>query len=150
MMELLGREEANIAEMVGGWMNSQIIMMVGGLLAVIAFGTALLLITHRINQQRLKVLEIFLGVNEIQIQGFSSKTEKFLLSLHVEDSGGEIDVEEEVENSRKVNSSTFAKKKRFKEITFEKGAYLRLLVLPILAFGFFLHSFLVSYLSLSL
>jgi hypothetical protein len=71
------------------------------------------------------------------------------MTLHVEDANGEIDIDEEVENTRKINSSTFAKKKRFKHINFNKNIYLRLLIIPIVGLGFFIHSFVTNYLNLS-
>jgi hypothetical protein len=70
------------------------------------------------------------------------------MSLHLEDTNGEIDVDEEIENAKKINSSTFAKKKRFKLIKFNKFIYLKLLFIPLCASAFFIHSFVVSYLNL--
>ena len=104
---------------------------------------------HKINKERISIFEVFLDITEIQIQQFSSKTEKFLMALHVEDANGEIDVDEEVENTKKINSSTFAKKKRFKHINFNKNIYFKLLVIPVVGLGFFLHSFITSYLNLN-
>jgi len=66
----------------------------------------------------------------------------------VEDTNGEIDVDEEIENAKKINSSTFAKKKRFKLINFNKSIYFKLLLIPICASAFFIHSFVLSYLNL--
>ena len=123
-------------------------MFVGGIVFMILFAVIMLIVIHKINKERIKIFEIFLDISEIQIQQFSSKTEKFLLSLHVEDTNGEIDVDEEVENTKKINNSTFAKKKRFKLINFNKSIYVKLLLIPIFATAYFVHSFVQSYLSL--
>ena len=68
-------------------------MFVGAIVFVILFAVIMLIVIHKINKERIKIFEIFLDISEIQIQQFSSKTEKFLLSLHVEDTNGEIDVD---------------------------------------------------------
>lgn len=130
-------------------MNVEILMFVGGLMFVALFAAIMLIVIHKINKERIKIFEIFLDISEIQIQQFSSKTEKFLLSLHVEDTNGEIDVDEEVENTKKINNSTFAKKKRFKLINFNKSIYIKLLLIPILATAYFVHSFAESYVNLN-
>lgn len=64
-------------------MDIEIIMFVGGVLFSILFTVLMFIIISRINKERINLFEIFLDVSEIQIQQFSSKTEKFLLSLHV-------------------------------------------------------------------
>lgn len=43
-----------------------------------------------LNIEKAKVLEIFLDISEIQIQHFSSKTEKFLIFLHSEETNTDI------------------------------------------------------------
>jgi len=52
-----------------------------------------------VKQTRVKnfsMFETFLDINDIQIQQYTSKSEKFLTSLNAEDINGEIDVDEEV------------------------------------------------------
>jgi len=71
------------------------------------------------------------------------------MSLHVEDTNGEIDVDEEVENTKKINSSTFAKKKRFKLVSFSKAIYCKLMLIPLFSIAYFIHSFALSYLNLT-
>lgn len=87
-------------------------MFVGGIIFLALFTLILLLSIHRINKERIRIFSIFLDISDIKIQFFSSNTEKFLASLHTEDPNSEIDVDEEVENMRKIYSSTFAKKKK--------------------------------------
>lgn len=149
MMQRARTRESEIGATIKQFMYSEVIMLVAGIVFVAVFGAILLLAVHKINQERIKIFEIFLDITEIQIQQFSSKTEKFLMSLHVEDTNGEIDVDEEVENTKKINSSTFAKKKRFKLINFNKSIYCKLLLIPLIATAFFLHSFLQSYFNLT-
>ena len=85
--------EQSIGAEIGGYMKMEIVMFVGGIVFVILFAVIMLIVIHKINKERIKIFEIFLDISEIQIQQFSSKTEKFLLSLHVEDTNGEIDVD---------------------------------------------------------
>ena len=120
-------------------------MLAGGILFLAIIALVMLLAIQKINKERINIFEIFLDITEMQIQQFSSKTERFLTILHVEDANGEIDVEEEVENTRKINSSTFAKKKKFKHINFNKSIYLRLLIIPLFGAGFLLHAFVTNY-----
>jgi hypothetical protein len=40
-----------------------------------------------------EMFEIFLDISDIQIQQYTSKSEKFLTSLNAEDLNGEIDVD---------------------------------------------------------
>ena len=87
-------------------------MFVGGIIFLALFTLTLLLSIHRINKERIRIFSIFLDISDIKIQFFSSNTEKFLASLHTEDPNSEIDVDEEVENMRKIYSSTFAMKKK--------------------------------------
>jgi hypothetical protein len=149
MMQAAEGREAEIGQSMGDAMKVEILMFVGGLVFVALFAVVMLVVIHKINKERIKIFEIFLDISEIQIQQFSSKTEKFLLSLHVEDTNGEIDVDEEVENTKKINNSTFAKKKRFKLINFNKSIYLKLLLIPLLATAYFVHAFAQSYASLA-
>jgi hypothetical protein len=51
-------------------------------------------------------------------------------------------------DNKKVNSSTFAKKKRFKLVKLSKSIYIKILLIPFLAQGFFVDSFFSSYTSL--
>ncbi len=50
---------------------------------------------------------------------------------------------------KKINSSTFAKKKSFRLINFNKSIYVKLLIIPIFACAYFIHSFVVSYIHLN-
>lgn len=72
------------------------------------------------------------------------------MSLHVEETAAEeIDIDEEVENVKKLTSATFAKKKRFKTINLKKSIYVHLFVLPLIATFYFIQSFYNCYTNLS-
>jgi hypothetical protein len=66
------------------------------------------------------------------------------MSLHVDDISGEIDVEEEVENTRKLSSSTFAKKKSFKKIDMKYHLFVKFLIISIIYCGFYIQAFVIS------
>lgn len=51
-------------------------------------------------------------------------------------------------DGKKTNSSTFAKKKRFKLVKLSKAIYIKILLIPLLAQAFFIQSFMSSYTSL--
>lgn len=70
--------------------------MIGGFGLVIIITILKWLFLHRLNKERETLLEIFLDINDVQIQTFTSKSEKFLTLLHAEDINGEIDVDEDV------------------------------------------------------
>lgn len=67
------REQA-IGQQIGSYMNTEILMFVGGLMFVALFAAIMLIVIHKINKERIKIFEIFLDISEIQIQQFSSKT----------------------------------------------------------------------------
>ena len=140
MYSKLQVRQAQVQALIKTSMNVEIVMLIIGMLFLVALGVVLAFVITKINQEKIKTLQIFLGITEQQIQKFSSKTEKFLISLHVEDTTGEIDLDEENEN-KKANSSTFAKKKRFKLVKLSKAIYLKILIIPILAQAFFIQSF---------
>ena len=50
---------------------------------------------------------------------------------------------------KKINNSTFAKKKSFRLINFNKSIYMKLLIIPIFACAYFIHSFVISYVHLN-
>ena len=70
------------------------------------------------------------------------------MSLHAEDSNGEVDVYEEVENVKKISNSTFTKKKRYVNVDFNNIIIYKFILTAIAYSGFFFHSFAVEYLSL--
>jgi hypothetical protein len=51
-----------------------------------------------------------------------------------------VDLDDENDN-KKANSSTFAKKKRFKLVKLSKSIYIKILLIPLLAQAFFVQSF---------
>jgi hypothetical protein len=55
---------------------------------------------------------------------------------------------EDENEQKKLNSSTFAKKKRFKLVKLSKSIYIKILLIPLLAQAFLIQSFLESYTSL--
>jgi len=63
-------------------------MLVIGVVFLVFLGIVLACVISKINEEKINTLQIFLGITEQQIQKFSSKTEKFLISLHVEDTTG--------------------------------------------------------------
>jgi hypothetical protein len=67
-----------------------------------------------------------------------------LTSLHAEDVNGEIDVDEEVENTRKISSSTFTKKKRFKNLDFVDSHLLEFLFIAVVYCGYFVHTYAIN------
>jgi hypothetical protein len=88
MMQAAVVRERAIGQQIASYISVEILMFVGGLMFVALFAAIMLIVIHKINKERIKIFEIFLDISEIQIQQFSSKTEKFLLSLHVEDTNG--------------------------------------------------------------
>jgi hypothetical protein len=60
--------------------------------------------------------------------------------LHVEEANEELDDD----NDKKINSSTFSKKKSFKQVTFGKSVYLKLVIIPLFYIGYFIHSYVLS------
>ena len=88
-------------------------------------------------------MEIFLDISDVQIQQYTSKSEKFLTTLHVEEINGEIDVDEEVEQTRKISSSTFTKKKRFKHIDNKYELIIKVTLMSFLSLAFFFHTFVI-------
>lgn len=70
--------------------------MAGGFSFILIITLLKWIFVYKLNKEKEVVLDIFLDINDIQIQTFTSKTEKFLNLLHAEDLNGEIDVDEEV------------------------------------------------------
>ncbi len=58
-------------------------MLIAAVVFLVILGVILARIISLINDEKIRALSIFLGVNEIQINKFTSRTEKFLISLHV-------------------------------------------------------------------
>lgn len=63
-------------------------MLAAGVTFLILLSFVLACVITKINEEKINTLQIFLGITEPQIQKFSSKTERFLISLHVEDTTG--------------------------------------------------------------
>lgn len=68
-----------------------------------------------------------------------------LVSLHVEEANEDLDEE----TDKKVSSSTFSKKKSFKQVSFAKNIYLKMLVVPLFFAGYFAHSYTLAASNLS-
>lgn len=58
-------------------------MLITAVLFLVILGAILARMISLINNEKIRALSVFLGVNEIQINKFTSKTEKFLTSLHL-------------------------------------------------------------------
>lgn len=54
----------------------------GGIGLVILISIVKMFVIWRINKERNRIFDVFLDITDVQIQTFSSKTEKFLTSLH--------------------------------------------------------------------
>ena len=53
------------------------------------------------------------------------------------------------DNEKKVNSSMFSKKKSFKQVSFGKAIYLKVLLVPLFFLGYFIHSYVLTKTSLT-
>ena len=120
---------------------NNIIMALAGCVFGIVFGVVLVCFISRLNNEKVDILEAFLNVTEQQIQSFSAKTEKFLITLHAEESPDDFDDGQEGPDSKRRDSSaTFNRKKRFKIIQFNKLIYIKILVVPFIAIAFFIQA----------
>ena len=122
----------------------EFLITLSGFMFVILLTVAKVLSICRISNKGRSTLEIFLDISDIQIQQYTSKSEKFIMSLHAEDLNGEIDVDEEVENTRKISSSTFTKKKRFKNITMRQTIIIKMVLTTFVYMAFFAHAFIIN------
>ena len=68
-------------------------------------------------------------------------SERFLLSTHSDETA---ELEEDIENARNLSSSTFAKKKSFKLIAFNKSVYFKVAIVPLLMTAFFFHTYTIT------
>ena len=124
--------------------TNNMIMVSGGCLFGIIFGLILVCFISRLNMEKIDILEAFLNITESQIQNFSAKTEKFLITLHAEESPDDFeDGQDALDSKKRESSATFNRKKRFKVIQFSKLIYIKILVVPFLAIAFFIQSSLI-------
>jgi hypothetical protein len=86
MMGSLVAREAEIVGRISNHNNLQVIFITLGLFLLAVITVLLIYYLHHLNQERVKVFEIFLEISEPLIQQFSSKTERFLVALHSEES----------------------------------------------------------------
>jgi hypothetical protein len=129
--------EDDLSSAVGGWQRSEAVMVSMAFLYLLIYLLIIFALIHRISGERISIFEIFLQVPDGKIQQFSNRTEKLLVSLHVEEANEDI----EEETDKKVSSSTFSKKKSFKQVSFAKSIYLKMLVVPLFFAGYFAHSY---------
>jgi hypothetical protein len=101
------------------------------------------LISRR-NLEKIDILDAFLNVTEHQIQYFSAKTERFLITLHGEEAPDDFDDGPDV-GIKKKETAMFLRKKRFKIIRFSRIIYLKMIVVPVLACAFCTQFFFLNY-----
>ena len=115
------------------------------LLYLLVFSLVVGLVVHRINSERIVIFEIFLEISDTKIQQFSNRTERLLVSLHIEEANEDMDEDPD----KKISSNIFSKKKSFKQVTFGKEIYVKILIIPLFFVGYFIHSYVASAASLA-
>ena len=75
------------------YLKIQMLSLVVILIIIVGLTVIKILALQRAKNQNFSMLEIFLDISDIQIQQYTSKSEKFLTSLNAEDLNGEIDVD---------------------------------------------------------
>lgn len=114
------------------------------LLYLLAFSLVVAFVVHRINSERIDIFQIFLEISDTKIQQFSNRTERLLVSLHIEEANEDLDEDAD----KKISSNIFSKKKSFKQVSFGKEIYIKIMVIPLFFVGYFAHSYAVSAASL--
>ena len=115
------------------------IMLSMAILYICIYVVFIYIMINKINSERIDIFQIFLEISDIRIQQYSNKSERLLVSLHIEQAN---DIEDDPD--KKVNSAMFSKKKSFKEISFSKSIYLQIMVIPLFFIGYFIHLYSVS------
>lgn len=108
----------------------------------IVFTAVAVWLFYSVYNEKIKVLKIFLSVPEHQILLFSSRSERFLTSLHVEDN--EVEEDEEAFSAERTNKNSFAVKKKFKVVKRQNSVYFRFLLIPLVIQLFYALSFATS------
>jgi hypothetical protein len=141
---IIGRESDMLA-VLGSYIEVETVMISMAMLYLAIFTVLISVVVNRINSERISIFEIFLEISDSKIQQFSNRTEKLLVSLHVEDTNEDMDEDPE----KKINSNTFSKKKSFKQISFGKSIYLKIIIIPLFFVGYFIHSYTVSVININ-
>ena len=74
--------EAEIKGDIDAHHTTEVMFLVVGIAILALAGVVLFCYFERLNLERQTVFEVFLEISEPLIQSFSSKTERFLVSLH--------------------------------------------------------------------
>lgn len=85
------QREMTLGGELDGWQKNEAVMVSMAFFGLLAYLLLIFGVIHRINRERIDIFEIFLQVPDGKIQQFSNRTEKLLVSLHVDEANEDME-----------------------------------------------------------